>query len=94
MLSELRRLIATLPPDYESPEAQHGAEEVRTVSTPVFGADGAVVLVLTVINSRAASMNADLPRYVTRLRQAAEVVTTAMGGSYPPPGAPGGTPQT
>jgi flavin reductase (DIM6/NTAB) family NADH-FMN oxidoreductase RutF/DNA-binding IclR family transcriptional regulator len=76
---ELHRLIRALPADYESPTAD--AEDVRTVSTPVFGPDGGVVLVLSVTVPGRRALGADLPATVARLRAAAGAVTTALGGT-------------
>jgi flavin reductase (DIM6/NTAB) family NADH-FMN oxidoreductase RutF/DNA-binding IclR family transcriptional regulator len=79
--SEMHRLIRMLPPDYESPNVD--AVEVRTVSTPVFGPQGAVVLVLSVTVAGRRSLAADLPWTVDRLRRAAAAVTEALDGTAP-----------
>ena len=78
---EMHRLIATLPPDYESPVI--AADDVRTVSTPVFGPGGVVVLVLSVTVAGRRSFAADLGFTVERLRSAAAAVTEALDGDVP-----------
>jgi flavin reductase (DIM6/NTAB) family NADH-FMN oxidoreductase RutF len=78
---EMHRLIATLPPDYESPVID--ADDVRTVSTPVFGPGGVVVLVLSVTVAGRRSFAADLGFTVERLRTAAAAVTDALDGVVP-----------
>jgi flavin reductase (DIM6/NTAB) family NADH-FMN oxidoreductase RutF/DNA-binding IclR family transcriptional regulator len=75
---EMHKLIQLLPPDYESPEVPD--DDVRTVSTPVLGPQGAVVLVLSVTVAGRRSLAADLPWIVERLRAAAAEVTKAVGG--------------
>ncbi|WP_232303959.1 flavin reductase [Pseudofrankia sp. DC12] len=86
----IRRLIRSLPPGYESPAAaspaadgarQH-ADELRTLSAPVFGRDGTAVLVLTLIGvHRPLDGGAGDP--VAALRAAAATVTAALGGTQP-----------
>jgi flavin reductase (DIM6/NTAB) family NADH-FMN oxidoreductase RutF/DNA-binding IclR family transcriptional regulator len=76
---ELHRLIALLPADYESPDID--ADDVRTVSTPVLGPGGSVVLVLSVTVPGRRSLGADLPWTVERLRTAADAVTKALEGA-------------
>jgi DNA-binding IclR family transcriptional regulator len=78
---QMHRLIATLPPDYESPMT--AADDVRTVSTPVFGPGGVVVLVLSVTVAGRRSFAADLDFTVERLRAAAAAVTKALDGAPP-----------
>ena len=78
---EMHRLISTLPPDYESPRID--ADDVRTVSTPVFGPGGVVVLVLSVTLAGRRSFAADLGFTVERLRSAAAAVTEALDGAAP-----------
>jgi flavin reductase (DIM6/NTAB) family NADH-FMN oxidoreductase RutF/DNA-binding IclR family transcriptional regulator len=78
---EMHRLIAMLPPDYESPVI--AADDVRTVSTPVFGPGGVVVLVLSVTVAGRRSFAADLGFTVERLRSAAAAVTEALDGDIP-----------
>jgi DNA-binding IclR family transcriptional regulator len=78
---QMHQLIATLPPDYESPTID--ADDVRTVSTPVFGPGGAVVLVLSVTVAGRRSLAADLGFTVERLRAAAAAVTEALDGAPP-----------
>jgi flavin reductase (DIM6/NTAB) family NADH-FMN oxidoreductase RutF len=78
---QMHQLIATLPPDYESPTI--AADDVRTVSTPVFGPGGAVVLVLSVTVAGRRSFAADLAFTVERLRNAAAAVTEALDGAAP-----------
>jgi flavin reductase (DIM6/NTAB) family NADH-FMN oxidoreductase RutF/DNA-binding IclR family transcriptional regulator len=78
---QMHQLIATLPPDYESPRID--ADDVRTVSTPVFGPGGAVVLVLSVTVAGRRSFAADLGFTVERLRTAAAAVTEALDGAPP-----------
>jgi flavin reductase (DIM6/NTAB) family NADH-FMN oxidoreductase RutF/DNA-binding IclR family transcriptional regulator len=79
---EMHRLIALLPADYESPDVD--ADDVRTVSTPVFGPAGSVVLVLSVTVAGRRSLAADLPWTVERLRAAAAAVTKALEGEDGP----------
>jgi DNA-binding IclR family transcriptional regulator len=74
-------LISALPPDYESPVVD--ADDVRTVSTPVFGPGGVVVLVLSVTLAGRRSFAADLGFTVERLRSAAAAVTEALDGAVP-----------
>lgn len=75
---EMHRLIAMLPPDYESPQVD--ADDVRTVSTPVFGPNGSVVLVMSATVAGRRSLAADLPWTVERLRTAAAAVTKTLEG--------------
>jgi flavin reductase (DIM6/NTAB) family NADH-FMN oxidoreductase RutF len=83
----MHRLIRVLPADYESPEAAGSTgDEVRTLSTPVFGPNAAVVLVLSITVSSKRSLAGDLDEHVARLRKAADAVTEALGGTFPPPG--------
>ncbi|MDT3440447.1 flavin reductase [Pseudofrankia sp. BMG5.37] len=60
-------------------------DELRTVSAPVFGRDGTVVLVLTLIGVHgplgATAAGGEDP--VAALRAAAATVTTALGGHHP-----------
>ncbi|ONH33103.1 flavin reductase [Pseudofrankia asymbiotica] len=60
-------------------------DELRTVSVPVFGRDGTVVLVLTLIGVHgplgATAAGGEDP--VAALRAAAATVTTALGGHHP-----------
>jgi flavin reductase (DIM6/NTAB) family NADH-FMN oxidoreductase RutF len=78
---QMHQLIATLPPDYESPMID--SDDVRTVSTPVFGPGGVVVLVLSVTVAGRRSFAADLAFTVERLRAAAAAVTKALDGTAP-----------
>jgi flavin reductase (DIM6/NTAB) family NADH-FMN oxidoreductase RutF len=78
---QMHRLIRALPPDYESPVVD--ADDVRTVSTPVFGPHGVVVLVLSVTVAGRRSFAADLGFTVERLRAAASAVTKALDGATP-----------
>jgi flavin reductase (DIM6/NTAB) family NADH-FMN oxidoreductase RutF/DNA-binding IclR family transcriptional regulator len=78
---EMHRLIQTLPPNYESPLID--ADDVRTVSTPVFGPGGVVVLVLSVTVAGRRSFAADMKWTVDRLRSAAAAVTEALDGAAP-----------
>jgi flavin reductase (DIM6/NTAB) family NADH-FMN oxidoreductase RutF/DNA-binding IclR family transcriptional regulator len=80
---DLHRLIRALGPDYESPVVPAG--EVQTVSTPVFGPDGGVVMVLSVIVAGRRTFEADLEFTVGRLRSSADAVTHALGGAAPHP---------
>jgi hypothetical protein len=86
----IRRLIRSLPPGYESPAvaspeaevSRRHADELRTLSAPVFGRDGTAVLVLTLIGvHRPLDGGGDDP--VAALRAAAASVTTALGGAQP-----------
>jgi flavin reductase (DIM6/NTAB) family NADH-FMN oxidoreductase RutF len=78
---QMHQLIATLPPDYESPMID--SDDVRTVSTPVFGPGGVVVLVLSVTVAGRRSFAADLAFTVERLRAGAAAVTKALDGTAP-----------
>jgi flavin reductase (DIM6/NTAB) family NADH-FMN oxidoreductase RutF len=73
---QLHRLIAALPPDYESPRVD--SDDVRTVSTPVLGPQGTVVLVLSVTVAGRRALTEDLPWTVERLRTAAAAVSKAL----------------
>jgi flavin reductase (DIM6/NTAB) family NADH-FMN oxidoreductase RutF/DNA-binding IclR family transcriptional regulator len=75
---EMHRLIAALPADYESPKAD--ADDVRTVSTPVHGPQGGVVLVLSVTVAGRRTLAADLPWTVDKLKAAAAAVSKALEG--------------
>jgi flavin reductase (DIM6/NTAB) family NADH-FMN oxidoreductase RutF/DNA-binding IclR family transcriptional regulator len=79
--AQLHQLIGMLPPDYESPQADSGDE--RTVSTPVFGPGGVVVMVLSAVVAGHRSLAADLAFTVDRLRSAAAEVTKALHGAEP-----------
>jgi len=74
---QMHRLIAMLPPDYESPRVD--SDDVRTVSTPVLGSSG-TVLVLSVTVAGRRTLAADLPWTVERLRSAADAVSKALEG--------------
>jgi hypothetical protein len=84
---QLHQLIGLLPPDYESPVAAPGDE--RTVSTPVFGPGGTVVMVLSAVLTGAVRLSdgdsplSDLAFTVVRLRAAAAAVTEALHGAVP-----------
>jgi flavin reductase (DIM6/NTAB) family NADH-FMN oxidoreductase RutF/DNA-binding IclR family transcriptional regulator len=78
---QLHQLIGMLPPDYESPKADTGDE--RTISTPVFGPGGVVVMVLSAVVAGRHSLAADLAFTVDRLRTAAAEVTKALHGAEP-----------
>jgi flavin reductase (DIM6/NTAB) family NADH-FMN oxidoreductase RutF/DNA-binding IclR family transcriptional regulator len=77
---QMHRLIRLLPADYESPSSID-ADDVRTVSTPVFGPGGSVVLVLSVTVAGRRSLATDLPWTVKQLRSAAAAVTEALEGA-------------
>lgn len=79
--AQLHQLIGLLPPDYESPIADSGDE--RTVSTPVFGPGGVVVMVLSAVVAGRRSLAADLAFTADRLRGAAAAVTEALHGAAP-----------
>lgn len=79
---ELLRLVRTLPADFESPAAGQGGG-VRTISTPVFGPDGTVVLALSLMEASGHSLGDEASGHAQRLIAAAEVVTKALGGSRP-----------
>jgi flavin reductase (DIM6/NTAB) family NADH-FMN oxidoreductase RutF/DNA-binding IclR family transcriptional regulator len=74
---QMRALIRTLPPDYESPDASADAD-VRTVSMPVFGPQHSVVLVLSVTVAGRSGLGADLEETVSRLGAASTAVTAAL----------------
>lgn len=78
---QLHQLIGLLPPDYESPTAD--TDDIRTVSTPVFGPGGIVVMVLSAVVASRRSLAADLAFTVDRLRGAAAAVTEALHGAPP-----------
>ncbi|MBV9872541.1 MAG: flavin reductase [Frankiaceae bacterium] len=78
---QLHQLIGLLPPDYESPNVD--VREVRTVSTPVFGPGGVVVMVLSAVVAGRRSLDTDLAFTVDRLRGAAAAVTEALHGAVP-----------
>jgi DNA-binding IclR family transcriptional regulator len=84
---QLHQLIGQLPPDYESPIADPGDE--RTVSTPVFGPGGVVVMVLSAVLTGSVRLTdgdsplSDLAFTVARLRSAAAAVTEALRGAAP-----------
>ncbi len=73
---QMHRLISLLPADYEAPSA--AGDDVRTVSTPVFGPGGTVVLVLSVTVPGKRAFGDDLPWTVQRLRDASSAVTKAL----------------
>ncbi|HTR70087.1 MAG TPA: flavin reductase [Mycobacteriales bacterium] len=78
---QMHTLIRSLPADMESPQVEDS--EVRTVSTPVFGPLGEVVLVLSVTVAGQRTLAADLEWTVGRLRAAAIAVTQELGGTMP-----------
>jgi len=73
---QMHKLIAALPPDYESPRVD--SDDVRTVSTPVLGPQGSTVLVLSVTVAGRRALTADLPWTVERLRSASAAVSKAL----------------
>ena len=73
---QMHKLIAALPPDYESPRVD--SDDVRTVSTPVLGPHGSTVLVLSVTVAGRRALTDDLPWTVERLRSAAAAVSKAL----------------
>jgi flavin reductase (DIM6/NTAB) family NADH-FMN oxidoreductase RutF len=78
--AELHQLIGLLPADYESPNVDNG--DARTVSTPVFGPGGVVVMVLSAVVA-GRRLAPDLAFTVDRLRTAAMAVTEALHGAVP-----------
>jgi hypothetical protein len=85
--AQLHQLIGMLPPDYESPAAD--GVDARTVSTPVFGPGGIVVMVLSAVLTGSPVLGgdesplSDLAFTVARLRAAAAAVTEALHGAAP-----------
>jgi DNA-binding IclR family transcriptional regulator len=85
--AQLHQLIGLLPPDYESPFAESG--DARTVSIPVFGPGGVVVMVLSAVLTGTTVLGgdesplSDLAFTVARLRAAAAAVTEALHGAAP-----------
>jgi flavin reductase (DIM6/NTAB) family NADH-FMN oxidoreductase RutF/DNA-binding IclR family transcriptional regulator len=85
--AQLHELIGMLPPDYESPAG--AGVDARTVSTPVFGPGGGVVMVLSGVLTRMADVGGEesplsnLAFTVARLRAAAAAVTEALHGAAP-----------
>jgi flavin reductase (DIM6/NTAB) family NADH-FMN oxidoreductase RutF/DNA-binding IclR family transcriptional regulator len=77
---QLHQLITLLPPDYESPVA---SGDERTVSTPVFGPGGVVVMVLSAVVAGPQSLAQNLAFTAERLRSAAAAVTEALHGAKP-----------
>jgi flavin reductase (DIM6/NTAB) family NADH-FMN oxidoreductase RutF/DNA-binding IclR family transcriptional regulator len=85
--AQLHDLIGMLPPDYESPAG--AAIDARTISTPVFGPGGVVVMVLSAVLTGAVELGGEesplsnLAFTVARLRAAAAAVTEALHGAAP-----------
>jgi flavin reductase (DIM6/NTAB) family NADH-FMN oxidoreductase RutF/DNA-binding IclR family transcriptional regulator len=85
--AQLHELIGLLPADYESPAV--AALDARTISTPVFGPGGVVVMVLSAVLTGTADLGGDesplsnLAFTVARLRAAAAAVTEALHGAAP-----------
>ena len=77
--AQLHELIRSLPPDIESPDVD--GDDIRTISTPVFGGPGSVVLVLSVTVAGRRSLTRDLTATVGRLREAAAAVTKELEGA-------------
>jgi flavin reductase (DIM6/NTAB) family NADH-FMN oxidoreductase RutF len=82
---QLHQLIGTLPPDYESPAANSGDEQ--TISTPVFGPGGVVVMVLSAVVAGGPALAKNVEFTASRLRAAATAVTEALHGASPEGGA-------
>lgn len=77
----LQQLVGTLRSDYEPPDLPTGRElEVRTLSAPVFGPDGQVVLLLSLYGLPERIPAREVDRYAGRLLTAADAVTKAAGG--------------
>lgn len=81
---ELRRVVAELADDYE-PEDITSAETypVKTVTAPVFGKDGTVVLALALFGLPDELTRHELAAAIDRLTEAAGTVTRAVGGIVP-----------
>jgi flavin reductase (DIM6/NTAB) family NADH-FMN oxidoreductase RutF/DNA-binding IclR family transcriptional regulator len=58
--------------------------ELRSLSAPVFGADGRVVLTLTLWGPPGTVSTAEIDELASRLIRTAEAATTAVGGTFPP----------
>lgn len=71
--------------EYVLLELQHAASyRLSIVGAPVFGADGSVVLALSLFGFPAASLTAEeVPRYGDRLLQATDAVSRAIHGRRP-----------
>ena len=89
---ELMRLVRTLPADFESPAAGTPGDGVRTISTPVFGPDGSVVLALSLMEATGHSLGDEASGHAQRLIAAAAKVTSALGGVRPAEESQEGTP--
>lgn len=75
----LRRLASRLPLD----QVGAGEKDVRSVAVPVFDAESAVVLVLSVYGLPDGCDARQAEAYASRLRKAADAVTSAIGGRRP-----------
>jgi flavin reductase (DIM6/NTAB) family NADH-FMN oxidoreductase RutF/DNA-binding IclR family transcriptional regulator len=81
---EMHRVVAELADDYE-PEDITSARTypVKTVTAPVFGADGTVVLALALFGLPDEMTADELASAVGRLTAATDAVTRAVGGTPP-----------
>ncbi len=76
---EIKKLLSSLPADYESPAATAGdPSQIRSVSVPVVGPDGTTVLVLTLMVMSKRALEAAAHDHAARLTQAAEAVGRAI----------------
>ena len=79
----LRELIQNL--SYDPPELSPAVHnEVRVITVPVFGAQGKVVLGLTLCEFPKPTAGVDVSHYIGRVMEAAAKVTQRLGGSHPP----------
>jgi flavin reductase (DIM6/NTAB) family NADH-FMN oxidoreductase RutF/DNA-binding IclR family transcriptional regulator len=79
---DLRSLIRGLnydPVDL-SPEVKH---DIRTITAPVFGRDGAVAMALTVYGFRNPASSGGIDAYINRVCDAAQRATQMLGGKVP-----------
>jgi flavin reductase (DIM6/NTAB) family NADH-FMN oxidoreductase RutF/DNA-binding IclR family transcriptional regulator len=84
-LAEVRRLGYAISGQAIGEASEPVGEPVRSVSTPVFGPTGAVVLFLSVVVAGRATGPVDVGFTVERLRAAATSVTSALAATHAAP---------
>jgi hypothetical protein len=80
----MTRLLSQLADDYEPDDLTAAASHrIRTMTAPIFGADGSIVLALVLYGLREATTPAPMAQLTQALLQATGTVTSAIGGAAP-----------
>jgi hypothetical protein len=80
----MMRLLSQLADDYEPDDLTVAASHrIRTMTAPIFGADGNVVLALVLYGLRDTTTPAQMAQLTQALLRATGTVTSAIGGAAP-----------